>query len=189
MIQYEERTLHRHHKTAAWEVRQTRRNCPSQWPWLPVYKLCLSQGACNKRTYPEPQRHCSLLWQRSYGELLCHTEKRKAVSDTYIPNEARRGQDHHLQIHLRLLQYAKDQQLQWRRSPTCGTKEPKAALSSRCLISAYPRFWVFSDCTFLDNSILSKLEFGYTALFLLLCSRFSIPSWLVFALLSGKLGY
>ena len=26
--------------------------------------------------------------QRSYGELLCHIEKRKAVSDTYIPNEA-----------------------------------------------------------------------------------------------------
>ena len=36
--------------------------------------------------------------------------------------------------------------------PTCGIKNFKAAYSSRCLLPAYPRFWVFSDCTFLDNS-------------------------------------
>ena len=52
--QHEEGTLYRHRKTAAWEVRQTRRNCPSQWSWLPVYKLCLPQGTCYKRAYPEP---------------------------------------------------------------------------------------------------------------------------------------
>ncbi|MDD7516288.1 hypothetical protein, partial [Ruminococcus flavefaciens] len=46
----------------------------------------------------------------------------------------------------------KDQQFQRRRSPTCGTKKFKATISSRCLIYAYFRFWVFYDCTFLDNS-------------------------------------
>ncbi|MDD7517927.1 ABC transporter ATP-binding protein, partial [Ruminococcus flavefaciens] len=45
-----------------------------------------------------------------------------------------------------------DQQFQRRRSPTCGTKKFKATISSRCLIYAYFRFWVFYDCTFLDNS-------------------------------------
>ncbi|MDY5692638.1 hypothetical protein, partial [Ruminococcus flavefaciens] len=45
-----------------------------------------------------------------------------------------------------------DQQLQCRRSPTCGTKDFNWAGSPRCLTPAYPRFWVFSDCTFLDNS-------------------------------------
>ncbi|MDD7517135.1 recombinase family protein, partial [Ruminococcus flavefaciens] len=46
----------------------------------------------------------------------------------------------------------KDQQFQRRRPPTCGTKKFKATISSRCLIYAYFRFWVFYDCTFLDNS-------------------------------------
>ncbi|MDY5691332.1 hypothetical protein, partial [Ruminococcus flavefaciens] len=46
------------------------------------------------------------------------------------------------------------QQFQRRRPPTCGTKKFKATISSRCLIYAYFRFWVFYDCTFLDNSIL-----------------------------------
>ncbi|MDD7516456.1 hypothetical protein, partial [Ruminococcus flavefaciens] len=54
-----------------------------------------------------------------------------------------------------------DQQFQRRRSPTCGTKKFKATISSRCLIYAYFRFWVFYDCTFLDNStadiIVSKI--------------------------------
>ncbi|MDD7516953.1 hypothetical protein, partial [Ruminococcus flavefaciens] len=45
-----------------------------------------------------------------------------------------------------------DQQFQRRRSPTCGTKKFKATISSRFLIYAYFRFWVFYDCTFLDNS-------------------------------------
>ena len=36
--------------------------------------------------------------------------------------------------------------------PSCGIKYFKAALSSRCPISAYHIFGVFSDCTFLDNS-------------------------------------
>ena len=139
-------------KTASWEVRQARRSYPSQWPRLPVHKLRFPQGACNKWAHSKPQRHCSLLWQRSHGELLCHIEKRKVVSDPDLQNEAWRGQDCHLQIHLRLLQHTKDQQLQWRRSPTCGVKNFKAALSSRRLISAYPRFWVFYDCTFLDKS-------------------------------------
>ncbi|WP_321083304.1 hypothetical protein, partial [Ruminococcus flavefaciens] len=49
-----------------------------------------------------------------------------------------------------------DQQFQRRRSPTCGTKKFKATISSRCLIYAYFRFWVFYDCTFLDNSRLFK---------------------------------
>ena len=37
-------------------------------------------------------------------------------------------------------------------SPTCNIKNFKANLSSRRLISAYPRFWVLSDFIFLDNS-------------------------------------
>ncbi|MDY5691766.1 hypothetical protein, partial [Ruminococcus flavefaciens] len=59
----------------------------------------------------------------------------------------------------------KDQQFQRRRSPTCGTKKFKATISSRCLIYAYFRFWVFYDCTFLDNS--SQGAFG----------RYEAPSW------------
>ncbi|MDD7516397.1 hypothetical protein, partial [Ruminococcus flavefaciens] len=51
----------------------------------------------------------------------------------------------------------KDQQFQRRRSPTCGTKKFKATISSRCLIYAYFRFWVFYDCTFLDNSIIKDI--------------------------------
>ena len=92
----------------------------------------------------------------TYGELFRHTEKRKAVSDTYIPNEARRSQNCYLPIHLRLLQHPEDQQLQCRWSPTCGIENFKAALASRRLTPAYPRFWVFSDCTFLDNSSISS---------------------------------
>ncbi|MBP7188138.1 MAG: hypothetical protein KBA55_15565, partial [Ruminococcus sp.] len=41
---------------------------------------------------------------------------------------------------------------QCRRPPTCGTKNFKTDLSSRRLIPVYFRFWVFFDCTFLDNS-------------------------------------
>ena len=51
-----------------------------------------------------------------------------------------------------------DQQLQRRWSPTCGTKNFNKAGSSRRLTSAHPRFWVFSDCTFLDNSRYSMVE-------------------------------
>ena len=32
------------------------------------------------------------------------------------------------------------------------TSDDEATLSSRRLIHAFLRFWVFSDCTFLDNS-------------------------------------
>ena len=35
-------------------------------------------------------------------------------------------------------------------------------LSSRCLTPAYPRFWVFSDCTFLDNSTPDKANNTWT---------------------------
>ncbi|MDD6060789.1 MAG: hypothetical protein PUB97_10515, partial [Ruminococcus sp.] len=52
-----------------------------------------------------------------------------------------------------------DQQLQCRRSPTCGTKNFNRAGSSRRLTPAYPRFWVFFDCTFLDNSISYLYDF------------------------------
>ena len=30
-------------------------------PWLPVHKLRLPQGTCNKWAHSKPQRHCSLL--------------------------------------------------------------------------------------------------------------------------------
>ncbi|MDD7516689.1 MAG: hypothetical protein SPK89_00070, partial [Ruminococcus flavefaciens] len=69
-----------------------------------------------------------------------------------------------------------DQQFQRRRSPTCGTKKFKATISSRCLIYAYFRFWVFYDCTFLDNSnfcpdwlsfILAYIVWGYDLQYLL----------------------
>ena len=79
-----------------------------------------------------------------------------------------------------LLQHTNDQQFQCRRFPTCGTKNFKAALSSCCLISAYPRFWVFSDCTFLDNSI---IIYSFIALFLV-HTEFGIDSKSVFILFS-----
>ena len=49
-------------------------------------------------------------------------------------------------------------------------KNFKAARSSRCLISDYPRFWVFSDCTFLDNSkmfLLTELIIPYILKFVI----------------------
>ncbi|MDD7517597.1 hypothetical protein, partial [Ruminococcus flavefaciens] len=47
------------------------------------------------------------------------------------------------------------------RPPTCGTKNFKTDLSSRRLIPVYFRFWVFSDCTFLDNSTSRCLIYAY----------------------------
>lgn len=81
---------------------------------------------------------------------FCHTEK--AVSDTYIPIEMRRGQNCNLPIRLLFTTTPRRSTVSMQASSLLWHKELQ--LSRLTMPPDYSTFKVFSDYTFLENSIL-----------------------------------
>ena len=160
--EHEKGALHRHGTAAQAALSEAERRYPPLRSRKSVHQHRLPCGTCALRGAAKSQRRGALLRQCADGELFCHAQEGKDLSDRGLQAAARAGQNDHFSLCFRLLQPHSDLHPKPAGAAARAVSGVDGSATFCCgLTDAYGqlcRFWVYFDCTFLDCSILAVTE-------------------------------